>query len=110
MRQLLFDEISAVDIKKINNYLKKQAESTPLHNVYWVHLPEDLWDDIQKEHKNCQPYYFAVEVGQNYIRVELLIRSRQRLHCKCIKYANESQRAFILTFVDKLIETLKIRT
>ena len=110
MRQLLFDEISQKDIRKITSYLKKQTEITPLHNVFWVHLPEELWDETQKDHMNCQPYYFAIEVGGNYLRIELLIRSRQRIHCKCIKYANEMQRAFILEFADKLLKTLNIRT
>jgi len=110
MRQLLFDEIRQADIKKIKHYLKKHAESTPLGGVYWVNLPEGLWDETQKAHTECQPFYFAIEVGGNYVRIELLIRSRQRIHCKCIKYANSAQRNFILEFADNLLTTLKIRT
>ncbi|MCD6320215.1 MAG: hypothetical protein J7M03_05985 [Candidatus Desulfofervidaceae bacterium] len=110
MRQLLFDEIGQTDIKKIKHYLNKHAELSPLGGIYWVNLPEGLWDETQKAHTTCQPFYFAIEVGGNYVRIELLIRSRQKLHCECIKYANSDQRNFILEFADNLLSTLKIRT
>ena len=110
MRQLMFDEISQTDIKKIKRYLSKKAQPSPLGDIFWVDLPEGLYDETQKEHKDCQPFYFAIELGQNYLRIELLIRSRQKLHCACIKYANKEQRNFILEFADQLLERLKIKT
>ena len=110
MRQLLFDEISPSDIKKIKHYLATHAETAPLSGIYWISLPEELWDETQSAHKNCQPFYFAIEVGRSYFRVEWLIRSRQRLRCECVKYANPSQLNFILDFTDKLLKNLKIRT
>ncbi len=110
MRQLLYDEISESDIKKIKRYLTKNAIASPLGDIFWINLPEELYDETQKSHKDCQPFYFAIEIGSKYLRIELLIRSRQRLHCQCIKYANKSQRDFIFDFADKLMERLKVRT
>jgi hypothetical protein len=110
MRQLLFDEIREADIKKIKRYLHKKATPSPLGEIFWIDLPEELYDEVQREHKDCQPFYFAAEVGRNYLRIEFLIRSRQRLHCACIRYANKEQRAYILDFADQLLERLKIQT
>lgn len=109
MRQLLFDEINSRDIKKIKGHLSRHFEES-MPGLYWVNVSEDLLDETQFQHKSCQPFYFAIEVGNNCMKIELLIRSRKRLRCSCIKYANEAQRNFILHFADKLIKDLDIRT
>ena len=109
MRQIVFDEINSRDVKKIKDYLSQHFEES-MPGLYWINLSDDLLDETQFQHKSCQPFYFVIEVGNNYVKIELLIRSRKRLRCSCIKYANEAQRNFILHFADKLIEDLNIRT
>jgi hypothetical protein len=110
MRQYLVDEISRGDIEKVNAYLHENAYPSALVGVYWIHIPNDLLDGEQYRHKECQPFCFAIEVGDGHVKFEFLIRSRSNLRCDCIKYATAMQRDFIINFSENLINTLGIRT
>jgi len=110
MRQYLLDEISRDDLPRVRDYLNEHAKPSRLGDVWWVDLQEDLLSPLQFEHRDCRPYRFAVEVGDHFVRFELLIRSEQTMRCPCIGYATRSQREFILGFADRLVETLNLRT
>jgi hypothetical protein len=43
------------------------------------------------------------------VSFELLIRTRARLRCGCIQYANKNQRDYILEYADGLFEKLKLK-
>jgi hypothetical protein len=49
-------------------------------------------------------------VGDDFVRFEFLIRSRETMRCACIGYATRVQRDFILAFADRLVEELALRT
>jgi hypothetical protein len=110
MRQYLLDEIRRADIPRIREYLHGHAQAAGLEGVWWVDLPEDLLSPQQFSHHGCRPYRFAVELGDDFVRFELLIRSLQAMRCACIDYATRVQRDFILAFADRLVEDLELRT
>ncbi len=110
MRQYLLDEISRGDIPRIRDYLNGHALAAGLEDIWWVDLNEDLLSSEQFEHQDCRPFRFAVELGQNFVRFEFLIRSRQTMRCACIGYATRQQRDFILAFADRLVDDLAVRT
>jgi hypothetical protein len=110
MRQYILDEISRGDIPRIRDYLKEHAIASGLEDIWWVDLQEDLLSPQQFDHQECRPFRFAVEVGENFVRFEFLIRSRQTMRCACIGYATRQQRDFILAFADRLVEDLALRT
>ena len=110
MRQYLLDEISRGDIPRIRAYLNEHALAAGLEDIWWVDLNEDLLSSEQFKHQDCRPFRFAVEVGENFVRFEFLIRSRQTMRCSCIGYATRVQRDFILAFADRLVEDLTLRT
>ncbi len=115
MRQYLLDEIARNDLPRVREYLKKHAAASSLADIWWVDLPEDLLSPEQFEHRKCRPYRFAVEVGDlevgdGFVRFELLIRSRETMRCSCIDYATKQQRDFILAYADRLVEDLALRT
>jgi hypothetical protein len=110
MRQYLLDEISRNDIPRVREYLNQHAKAAGLEDIWWVDLPEDLLSPEQFSHRDCQPFRFAVELGQNFVRFEFLIRSLQTMRCSCIGYGTRQQRDFILAFVDRLVEDLALRT
>ncbi|MEW6660654.1 MAG: hypothetical protein AB1424_18585 [Thermodesulfobacteriota bacterium] len=110
MRQYQVDEISRADIPRIRDYLKDHALASSLEGIWWVDLPEDLLSPEQFAHPDCRPFRFAVELGDNFVRFEFLIRSRQTMRCVCIGYATRGQRDFILAFADRLVEDLALRT
>ena len=110
MRQYMLDEIARNDIPRVREYLNQHAVSASLDGIWWVDLPEDLLSPEQFSHQDCRPFRFAVELGDDFVRFELLIRSRETMRCACIGYATRQQRDFILAFADRLVEELALRT
>ncbi len=110
MKQYLLDEIPLSDIPKVRDYLNQHAKAAGIADIWWVDLQEDLLSPEQFDHRDCRPHRFAVEVGDDFVRFEFLIRSLQTMRCSCIAYATRVQRDFILAFADRLVEKLALRT
>jgi hypothetical protein len=110
MRQYLLDEISRSDYDRLKDYLAAHAQTSGLQDVWWVDVPADLLSPEQFQHKDCQPFRFAIELGDDFLRIEFLIRSRNTMRCSCIDYATRQQRDFILAFADRLVSELVLKT
>ena len=110
MRSYLVDEISPSDIKKINEFLDRNAIKSPLEKLYWIQLPANLLSDIQTQHTRCQPHAFSIELGHDHIKLEFFIRSLKNMSCLCQAYCTPQQRNFILGLTDNMITDSKIRT
>lgn len=109
MKQYVIDQLRETDYEQILEFLNERADKTALDGMYWVNLPEHLCSTVQREHTQCQPHYFAVNLDYNQVSFELLIRSRQIIRCSCISYATPEQRQYILGYADEMLEELGIR-
>jgi hypothetical protein len=109
MKQYVIDELTEADYHRIRDYLQENLESAMLDGIYWVNLPDNLYNEIQLQHPHCRPFYFAINLSRKQISFEWLIRSRQTLHCPCIGYANAAQRDYIIDYADALMERLETR-
>lgn len=109
MKQYIIDQLRESDYEEIKQYLDTNASSSAMEGIYWIHIPEELYTNIQREHTQCQPFYFAVNLNRRYVGFEFLIRSHTALRCSCIGYANKVQRDFIIDFADSIIDYLKIK-
>ncbi len=110
MKQYVLDQLREGDFLKLEDYLNDNAEPGDLPGIYWVTIPEPLYEKLQHEHSDCQPFYFAINLSRQAISFELLIRTRKRLRCGCIHYASPKQRDYVLTYADGLFEKLQIVT
>lgn len=110
MKQYVIDQLRERDFRKLEDYFKENTEAGDLPGIYWVPIPDSLYEDLQQAHTDCQPFYFAVNLDLKSISFELLIRSRSRLRCGCIQYANQQQRDYILNYADGLFEKLNLIT
>ncbi len=110
MKQYRVDELRLEDYDKIKTHLDERFGSSHMEGVYWVSLVPDLMDPVQAAHVDCQPFYFAVVLNPSVISIELLIRTRNRVRCDCIRYANKAQRDSIIGFADMIFDELKILT
>ena len=108
MKQYRIDELRPNDYEKIKGYLDECFGPSQIEGIYWVPLDSDLLDQVQSAHVDCQPFYFAVALEPTAIAFEFLIRTRNRIRCDCIRYANADQRDYIIAFGDSIFETLKI--
>jgi hypothetical protein len=108
MRQFLVDEIPHRQIEAIEDYLKKKTIPSGLEKLFWLEIPEELLSPIQYEHKDCGPHYLAIELGQDFLKFEFLVRSCRRLRCDCVQYVTQAQENFLLNFACNLINTVDL--
>lgn len=109
MRQYVIDEIKPQDYERIKNYLDKHFEQSTMAGIYWIPVDYELLNDIQKQHTDCQPFYFAVELLPDRLVCELLVRTKNCMRCSCMGMADEDQRNWFITFADSIFERLGIR-
>ncbi len=109
MKQYVVDQLRESDRIIIKGYLRRHSEPTALGEIFWVHLPMELYTPIQREHKSCQPFYFAVNLSRAQVAFELLVRSCQVMRCPCIGYASQAQRDHIINFADRMLDELQIK-
>ena len=110
MRAYLIDEISPPDMQKFTGYLKENAIKSSLDNLFWIRIPDDILSEIQFEHRNCRPHVFAVELGKDWLKLELFVRTLKTMKCTCPAYATPQQKDFIINFAHHMIDQLGIKT
>jgi hypothetical protein len=110
MKQYIIDDLRLGEYEKIKTYLDENVGSSKIDGIYWKQLDENILTDIQAEHKECRPFYFAIDIEPDRVSCELLVRSRSTIKCNCTSYATESQRNWIIQFADSIFEKLEIIT
>lgn len=108
MKQYRIDELRLHDYAKIKKYLDEHFSCSNLGGLYRIPLDDDLLTDVQAEHTECRPFFFAVECEETYVSFELLVRPKARIRCDCIGYATEEQRNWLIKLADSIFEQLDI--
>jgi hypothetical protein len=108
VRAYLIDEISPSDINKIEYFLKRHARSSGLAKIYWIPFPLELLTAVQRRHQDCQPFVSALEIGDDWIKIEFYVRSLKALRCDCPGLCNESQRNFLVYFAHTMLKELEV--
>jgi hypothetical protein len=108
MKQYQIDEIRLDDYPKIKEYMDQNFGPADLGTVYWIPLPEHLYDKEQAKHGPCHPLYFVIELEESCLTCEFLIRTKNRVRCDCIKYANEEQIPYLISFTDRIFEIVGV--
>ena len=109
MKQYVIDQLRLADYEAVKAYLDKKYRSSIVEGIYWIPIDQSLLTEVQSEHTECQPFYFAVALEQNLMASELLIRTKNKMRCSCISYANEEQLHWIVQFADAIFEKLDIK-
>ncbi len=110
MKQYVIDELRPKDYETIRTYMDKNFNSSNVGGIYWLQLDQNILTEVQKKHAECQPFYFAVDLEQNLMAFELLVRTKNRIRCNCMGYATEKQRNWLIGFADSIFDKLKIKT
>ncbi len=109
MRSYFIQEISPADMPKLLEALSSKAYKIPIKGLFWITLPRHLHSGKQLEHVKCGPYYMAVEAGDDWLKLELLVRCEQKIRCECIAYATAEQRQYMMEYLDQLIRNQDVR-
>ena len=110
MKQYVIDELRPADYKALKTYLNEKYGPAAMDSIYWIPVAADILTDIQAAHTECRPYYCAVDLDDNRLACELLVRSKNRVRCNCIDYATENQRNWLIGLIDKIFDRLQIKT
>ncbi len=109
MRQFVIDELNPAEMERVEAFVGRCCEKAAIGRIYWLDIPDDLHSAVQSQHREtCAPFSAAIEFTERAVVFEMLVRSRERLRCRCIGYATEAQRNFILNFVDTVIRNCEI--
>ncbi|MGA6924622.1 MAG: hypothetical protein WBY88_03010 [Desulfosarcina sp.] len=108
MKQYVIDEIRPPDFEKIKTYLDETLGDSGVDGLYWLPVDSELLSEVQQAHAACAPFFMALELGPDRLIGELLVRTRQRVRCDCIGYADLRQRKWFMDVVDAIFERLEI--
>ena len=109
MKQYVIDELRPNDYQQIKAYLEEKIGISPLGGVYWLPLDPERYSGTQNAHKECQPFYFALELEPTRLSCELLVRTQNRMRCQCMGYASVAQRNWLIDTVDACFDELNIK-
>ena len=108
MKQFVIDELRPGDYDKLKKYLDDTLGAGDIDGLYWLRIAQEVFSEIQNDHQECQPFYFAIELESDRVVFELLVRTKSRVRCDCIAYATEIQCAWLIRQIDKLFSKLEI--
>ncbi len=109
MRQYRIDGLLPADYEKLKDFADNFLEPSPLAGVYWITIIPDLLTPVQKEHETCGPHIFGLELEEDCLSCEFLVRIKTGIKCDCMGYATPKQRAWLMDTVDAMLEKLDIR-
>ncbi|MDR0881331.1 MAG: hypothetical protein LBP55_02130 [Candidatus Adiutrix sp.] len=122
MRSIFFDELLEPEANAVLEYLDREAVPSGLNNLYWLPLPRDLWNETQIQAQrekgrtwtgadnglaDDDGYRLAVELGPDWVRFELLIRSESLLNIGGGQ-ADERQTLFVLRWADEMARQINL--
>ena len=109
MKQYVVDELRPADVEKIRNHLDERFGPPDLTSIYWVPIDPQRLSEVQAAHGECRPHVVAFELGPDRIVCELLVRTRNRVRCNCMAYAEGPQRDWVMAVVDDMLAQLAIK-
>lgn len=110
MKQYVIDELRPEDHHKVKQYLDEHYGPVEMGGIYWIPLSAEVQTQIQQQHADCQPFYVAIELREDQLALELLVRTKHRVRCACMAYAAENQRIWLMDLVDAIFIRLDIIT
>ena len=110
MKQYVIDEIRPQEQARIKEYLDRHYGPAEMGEIYWIPVEPVLYDPLQASHADCHPLYFAVQLVPASLAAELLVRTKSRMRCDCIRYATEDQFLWFVRLLDAIFERLGIKT
>ena len=113
MRTYLIEDIYEDDYAKIVKALDEIKVNGPLEGIYYLPMPEELLVQEQKDHLGeCGPYFMALEtvkgISESSLKLELLVRGRNKIRCSCVTYATADQRNHMIEYLDRFIGDLGV--
>ena len=111
MRSYLFDELLESEIDAVRDYLNQHAVPSGIKDLYWIPLEADLWNEGQMQALSqgspslAHGYRLAVELGDDWVKFELLVRTEGVLNVGGGP-ADERQALFLFRWANEMATQL----
>ena len=80
MREYVISDLTPAETQGLEETLAARNLAAGIEHLYWLPVPE--LTAVQKEHAaSCGPHVVALEVEETSLRMELLVRAKNRLRC-----------------------------
>jgi len=110
MRSITLDELLSSEIDAVRDYLDKNALASGVEDLYWIPLDISLWNERQRQAQvetMADGFRLAVELGPQWVRFELLVRSESLLNIGGGQ-ADEQQTLFMLRWANDMVRALNL--
>jgi hypothetical protein len=108
MKQYVVDQLTREDRGKLKPYLDAHLHHPTVEGIYWLYLDEAHLSAAQRAHPECGAFYVAVELEEDRLVCELLVRCEQRIRCSCVAYADADQCRWVIGVIDAIFDKLEI--
>ncbi|WP_027186713.1 hypothetical protein [Desulfovibrio cuneatus] len=109
MRTYTIDQLNAQDITAITKHLQGLGLGAGLEGLFWLPVALEHLSPTQQEHAaKCGPYALGLEVTEDALHLELLVRARNAMRCECIATAPPALRQHIMDYLDAMLVELGI--
>lgn len=109
MRSYHIDDLSENDLTALKARLEAMNLHSGMDGMYWLPVGEQHLSAVQREHAaQCGPYVMALELTDDALCLELLVRARNKLRCECVHYASPEVQAYMMHYVDDTLRQLHI--
>ena len=109
MRSYHIDEFVSGELERLAERLDSMKLSAGVEGLYWFPVPKKLLTACQERHeRECGPYALALEILDEALRLELLVRARNKLRCECVGYADQRLVSHMIVYLHALLDELNI--
>lgn len=107
MDEVVFDQISAQTLKNVEKQLESLGLASSIPGIFWLAVPANFLSETQKEHfEECGPYMLAVEITDDRLVLETLVRASNRLHCNCMEPASAALQEHMTDYLNSLLTAI----
>lgn len=101
MRCYLVDELQPEVIASLEAQLTKRGCQSGIERLYWLPLEKERLLPVQREHESsCGPHCLALEILDDAVRLEFLVRAKGRMRCECVCYLSPEAERHMMDWLD----------
>ena len=109
MRCYLVDELQPEVIANLEAQLTKRGCQSGIERLYWLPLEKERLLPVQREHESsCGPHCLALEILDDAVRLEFLVRAKGRMRCECVCYLSPEAERHMMDWLDARIMEAEI--
>jgi aspartate aminotransferase-like enzyme len=109
MKSYIVDSLNHKDISSVKEVLIKRFGTPFMDEIFHAVLDSSVLSSEQKKHVECSPHYFALCLEKDKLTAETLVRSKKKMRCSCMGYADSKQILWLIDLINDILDESGIR-